>query len=249
MKIFTRTLFIVMALMGLHVGANAQVDNTFRFVDQKTGNEIPDGGTYTTVAELIDKIPELPGALVVIEAKFDIDVENTTNDVAYVGAHVVSEELAGGKLQFCFPTQCPPNVPLDYVVPEAETGTMAAGEKKELQSEWTATKGQYGTARFTVQLRTMEVTKWIGTGDNKIPSEYALKANGPKITINCIYADPAGVNDVKATGLTTYNVYDMTGRRVVENGTEADVQSLGKGLFVRETVIGGKRVSAEKIVR
>ncbi len=246
MKIFTRTLFIVMALMGLHVGANAQVDNTFRFVDQKTGNEIPDGGTYTAVAEKVDIIP---GILSKMEAKFYIDVENTTNDVAYVGAHVVSEELAGGKLQFCFPTQCPPTVPLDYVVPEEQTGMMAAGEKKGLQSEWTATDGQYGTARFTVQLRTMEVTKWIEKGGIKLPSEYAFKANGPKITINCIYADPAGVDDVKATGLTTYNVYDMTGRRVVENGTEADVQSLGKGLFVRETVIGGKRVSAEKIVR
>lgn len=246
MKIFTRTLFVVMALMGLHVGANAQVDNTFRFVDQKTGNEIPDGGTYTAVAELIDKMPELPGLVVSLEAPFDIDVENTTNDVAYVSAHVVSEELAGGKLQFCFPNQCPPTVPADYI---SDNGTIAAGEKKGLQAEWTPVEGQYGTARFTVQLRTMEVTEWIEKGGIKLPSGYALKANGPKITINCIYADPAGVDDVKATGLTTYNVYDMTGRRVVENGTEADVQSLGKGLFVRETVIGGKRVSAEKIVR
>ena len=243
MKIFTRTLFIVMALMGLHVGANAQVDNTFRFVDQKTENEIPDGGTYTAVVEKVDIIP---GILSKMEAKFYIDVENTTGDVAYVSAHVVSEELAGGKLQFCFPNQCPPTVPADYI---SDTGTMAAGEKKGLQAEWTPVEGQYGTARFTVQLRTMEVTKWIEKGDIKLPSEYALKANGPKLTINCIYADPAGVDDVKATGLTTYNVYDMTGRRVVENGTEADVQSLGKGLFVRETVIGGKRVSAEKIVR
>ena len=112
MKIFTRTLFIVMALMGLHVGANAQVDNTFRFVDQKTGNEIPDGGTYTAVVEKVDIIP---GILSKMEAKFYIDVENTTGDVAYVSAHVVSEELAGGKLQFCFPNQCPPTVPADYI--------------------------------------------------------------------------------------------------------------------------------------
>ena len=57
MKIFTRTLFAAMAFMACFAGAGAQtVDNTFRFVD-KNGNEIPDGGTYTAVAEKVDLIP------------------------------------------------------------------------------------------------------------------------------------------------------------------------------------------------
>ncbi|GEM_PF-695870 len=246
MKIFTRTLFLAVALMAFHASVNGQVDNTFRFVDSKTGDEIPDGGTYTAVAELIDKFPAVPGLVVSLEAPFEIDVENMSGDVAYVSAHVVTEEMVSGSLQFCFPNSCPPEVPADYTT---DVGVLAAGGKKSLQSEWMPMEGKYGTARFTVQLRTMVVTKWIGTGDNQIPSEYALKANGPKITINCSYDDPAGINEVKATGLTTYNVYDMSGRLVVDNGTEAEVLSLSKGLYVRETVIGGKRVSAEKIVR
>lgn len=240
MKIFTRTLFAAMSFMACFAGAGAQtVDNTFRFVD-KNGNEIPDGGTYTAVAEKVDLIP---GILSRVEAKFDIFVENTTSDVAYVGARVVTEEMSSGALQFCFPVQCPPTVPADYTTPE--TGTMTAGERKSLQSEWMPTEGVYGSARFTVQLRTMEVKEW----NDGIPSKYSFKANGPKITINCIYADPTGIDDVNATGLTTYNVYDMSGLKVVDNGTEAEVQALDKGLYIHETVIDGKRVAVKKVVR
>ncbi len=246
MKIFTRRLFLAVALVAGHVSMNAQVDNTFRFVEDKTGNEIPDGGTYTAVAEKIDKMPDFPGLVVSLEAPFEISVENTTGDVAYVGAHVVTNEMSSGSLQFCFPNNCPPTVPADYTT---DSGIIAAGEKKSLQSEWMPTEGKYGTAQFTVQLRTMTVTKWNTVGGVQFPVEYAFKANGPRITINCVYNDPAGINDIKATGLTTYNVYDMSGRQVVDNGTEADVQVLGKGLYVRETVIDGKRVSAKKIVK
>lgn len=242
MKIFTRTLFAAMAFMACFAGAGAQtVDNTFRFVD-KNGNEIPDGGTYTAVAELIDKLPEMPGLVVSLEAPFGLDVENTTADVAYVSAVFTTNNMSSGSLTVCFPNGCVEKVPAIF---ETSNDFIVGGGKKALQSEWLPEKGKYGGASFTIQLRTMDAI----LNDKGLPVGYSFKANGPKITINCIYADPTGIDDVNATGLTTYNVYDMSGLKVVDNGTEAEVQALDKGLYIHETVIDGKRVAVKKVVR
>lgn len=240
MKNFTKSLFAaVMFIAGL-TDASAQVDNTFRFVDN-AGNEISDGGVYYTRAELIDKMPALPGMVMVLEAPFDLSVENTTSDVAYVSAIVTTKSMSSGTLQFCFPSQCETYQP----VIETSSAGIPAGKKQSLQSEWLPEDGKYDDAEFEVQLRVMDVT----LNGNGLPVGYTFKANGPKITIKCTYADPAGVDELTATGLVMYNVYDMSGRLVVNKGTEADIKSLAKGLYVCETVVGGKRVSEKKIIR
>lgn len=246
MKIFTRRLFAAMAFVACSVGVNAQaVDNTFRFVDSKTGAEIPDGGTYNVTAELIDKMPDMPGLIVKLEAPFDIEVENTTSEVAYVSANVVTNSMSSGSLQFCFPNQCPPTVPADYTT---DTGVISANGKKSLQAEWIPEEGKSGTAQFTVQLRTMKVTKWNEFNGTKIPAEFAFEANGPKITIKCAY-DATGIAGLAADKDAVVNVYNLAGKAVLTNRPASALLSLGKGLYICETVKNGKRVAVKKIVK
>lgn len=233
-KIMRSFLMAMMLLAGSTVAlAQDEVDNTFRFID-KLGNEIPDGSTYTIMAKNEELIP---GSLYELQATFDLDVENTTDDAACVAARIITESMSSGTLQFCFPISCPPNVPYDYT---SDTYKFAAGEKKDLASEWYPEEGEYGTATFTLQLLVMEEIS---------PLKYEFKAYGPKITLNCIYADPAGINDVTVSGNETVNVYDMTGRAVITAGSVADVSALGKGTYVCEVLKGGRRIATKKIMR
>lgn len=218
MRIFTRTLFLAVALMAFHVSVNGQVDNTFRFVDNKTGNEIPDGGTYKVNAELIDKIPSMPGMLVSLEAPFDMSVENTSAQDAYVSAIVVTESMASGTLQFCFPGNCEPYAP----VIETGNGPIAAGASQELHSEWLPEKGKYGTAKFTIQLRLMALNPLLGT--------YSFVANGPKITVDCTYDDPAGISDATMTDTKTETSrYSLDGRKLTSPARGINIVRMADG--------------------
>lgn len=241
MKNFTKSLFAAIMLLAGVTTVSAQVDNTFRFVDEE-GKEIPDGGTYYSLAELIDKMPDFPGMVMSLEAPFDIYVENTTGETAYVSAEIITKSKASGALSVCFPSQCENNVPSKY---ETSTGIIAAGSKLSLNSEWLPEKGKYGEAEFTIQLRVMNAT----LNNLGMPTGYTFKANGPKITVKCLYADPTGIDDVATGGVKTYNVYNAAGRAVVTGGGAADVEALGKGLYVVETLAGGKRVATKKIVK
>ena len=115
---------------------------------------------------------------------------------------------------------------------------MGAGELRNLLSEWMPDEGKYGTATFTIQLRTME-------GNTN-----TVKAYGPKITVNCVYADPTGIDGiVTGNGDTTINVYDASGKAVIINRPASALMSLGKGLYICETMKDGKRVAVRKIVK
>lgn len=225
-----RSFLMAMVLLAGSTVAFAQdeVDNTFRFIDND-GNEVPDGSTYTAIAK-----EPYPGGN--FQADFDLFVENTTEDIAYVSARIITEYMSSGSVSFCFPEQCM-SIGLDFT---SGTGPIVKGDKKALNSEWIPEAGEYGTATFTLQLRVMEEIS---------PLKYEFKAYGPKITLNCIYADPAGINDVTVSGNETVNVYDMTGRAVITAGSVADVSALGKGTYVCEVLKGGRRIATKKIMR
>lgn len=238
MKSLKKVLLVAMMLTSgmANVFAQDEIDNTFRFVD-RAGNVIPDGGTYTcyAVAEEL-----APGVVLPLEAKIDLFVENTTGDVAYVAAQAITVDLPNGKFQFCFPKTCPPTVPEVY---DSEGDEMVAGEKRPLFSEWYPENGKYGTAVFTVQLKTMDLI-------DPDRMAYDFVAWGPKITVKCIYADPAGIDGVYAAdGDAVTNVYDMAGRPVLTKATADEVSALGKGLYICETVKNGKTAATKKIMK
>lgn len=224
---------LVSALMVMGTaGAFAQVDNTFQFVD-KGGNVVADGSTCTFNAEK----NQWTGAP---EAKIGLSVKNTTDAEAYISMNVVTEKLPNGNIQVCFPDECVSEVPADFIT---GNGIIAANGLKPLNSEWLPEEGKYGTAEVTLQLRVMTQT---GTFPNY---KYAFKANGPKIKVNLVYSDPTGIATLAADKDAVVNVYDLAGKAVLTNRPASALLSLGKGLYICETVKNGKRVAVKKIVR
>ena len=219
MKNFTKSLFAaVMFLAGVST-ASAQVDNTFRFVDNKTGEEIPDGGIYYAEAEEEYVIPSMPELGSKLEAKVDLSIENTSAAEAYVSAYIVTESMSSGKFQFCFPTNC-----LTYA-PEmtSPSGGIVAGAKQPINTEWIPEKGKYGTAEFTIQLRLMAQNPLV-------PTEYSFVANGPKIIVKCNYADPAGINNAAAADKAIVKEsYSIDGRRQVEPARGLNIVKMSDG--------------------
>ena len=237
MKNFTRFLFLAATFILGAANVSAQesteeIDNTFRFVD-KAGNVIPNGGTYTVYAKDHELFPGYSR----VEAVIDLDVENTSSEEAAVAAHVLIEKMEGGSFQFCFPNSCPPVVPADYTT---DAGVMGSGEKKDLQAEWMPTVGQYGEAQFSIQVLLMEQQGMFN---------YVFSAYGPKITVRCIYADPAGIDDVTAASDATINVYDMSGRSILTNATPEAFATLKQGVYVCEKIVAGNKVATSKVVK
>ena len=67
---------------------------------------------------------------------------------------------------------------------------------------------------------------------------------------NTVYADPTGIDEVLTdNGDTTINVYDASGKTVMTNRPASALMSLGKGLYICETMKDGKRVAVRKIVK
>ena len=101
----------------------------------------------------------------------------------------------------------------------------------------------YGTSTISFKLRVM-------TRSGKFPNyKYTFKAYGPEVTVNCIYADPAGIDAVAGSEKTTVNVYDITGKTVMTGADKAALSSLGKGIYIYETVKDGKPSARKKIMR
>ncbi len=218
--------------------ASAQIDETFQFTD-KNGNIVPDGSTCTFLAEYDENWENMV-------APIELFVKNTTNKSATVSAQIITETLPSGYIQVCFPSQCIPDIPKNYTT---GSGDIMAGMSSYINSEWFvendmhskewfANNGKYGTATVTIQLRTM-------AGNTN-----TVKAYGPKITVNCVYADPTGIDGVLTdNGDTTINVYDASGKTVMTNRPASALMSLGKGLYICETMKDGKRVAVRKIVK
>ncbi len=227
-----KSLLVSVLLMAGAVNASAQVDGTFQFVD-KAGNVVPDGSTCTFEAGMDEDWG-------MIMAKWELSAKNTTAADAYVAMRVLTDKLPNGDVQVCFPSDCNPSIPADYTT---DTGIVPANGLKPLNSEWIPEEGKYGTAELTLQLLVMEQT---GTFPN---FGYTEKAKGPTIKVNCVYSDPTGIAGIAADKDVVVNVYDLAGKAVMTNRPASALSSLGKGLYVCETVKGGKRVDVKKIVK
>ena len=218
-----KKLFAIAVMMLGMANTYAQVDGTFQFVDA-SGNVVTDGSTVT----FTEIEPGIPG-LIADQIKFNLSVKNTLNAEAYVAAHLVTEELPSGYVQFCFPELCQPGeLPKDYI---SEGGTFSANETKPLNSEWNLEDGKYGTARFTMQILVMNRT-------GKFPNySYSKKADGPKVTINCIYADPAGIADLESDKNSSVIArYNAKGQVVAAPVKGINILRLSNGKTVKQIV-------------
>lgn len=207
-----------MVLGVANTNAQSAADKTFCFIDAN-GNEVADGSTVTFYAKTEEIIPGMDFGTKT-EAKFDLNVKNTTSNNAAVSAHIVTDKLSSGSLQFCFPNTCPPVVPADYTT---DSRILAPGESIPLNSEWIPEEGTYGEADFTLQLRLMD-------GNN-------ILANGPKIKIHCIYADPAGIESLEADkNAKVVSRYNAGGQLISEPVKGINILRLSNGKTIKQMV-------------
>lgn len=186
-RIFTLCFLL---LAGLAVFAQG---NTVEFVDAD-GNVIPAGSTVVR-----DNI-EFSSITGIGTVHSDVYVRNMTDSPASCAVNCSIENMPSGQFQICGFGECVP-VPINERVAEypissvidCDAITLEAGETKDTQSEWLRVRtGNYGS--FNVK--------------------YSIQG-GSEITVNYVYSDPTGINDVQAsTDKTVVGYYTLDGQQL-----------------------------------
>ena len=188
-KFFTLTLFLMTGAMA----AWSQADNTFRFVD-KAGNEVPDG-TELTITETED---DGWGGVMM---KTGLYIKSSQSGTVYGSMAYDVLEISSGAFQVCFPENCTSQSKTgEYETP---AGTV---KTEDIQAEWLPEA--YGTAKVTLQPKTYK--------HNNITGNTTFVGYGPKITINFVYADPAGITDAGAESKAEVTRYALDGRKLAQ---------------------------------
>ena len=164
---------------------------TLQFVDAD-GNVIADGATVNFAPTDPE---ETPGGF---EIKPGIFVENLTDEPVYTAAQVNITAMSSGSLTCCFAMKCYNTFePEEFTTDPSEP--IQAKAKRSLDTEWYAEA--YGSCTASFQLKIYEATK-------------DLRANGPKITVNFIYNDPASINGVSNDGAKAVAFYNANGQQI-----------------------------------
>lgn len=196
-----KRVFILAAAALMSFGAFAQTDlNTLKFVD-KNGNVVEDGSTIT-----VTDVEEKEGQLQINSGLY---VKNFSNEEQGTSMDFTILQMDNGAPQCCYPHTCIPGT--NEVGKEYSTFNdgIEAGESLDMQTEWIP--AGYGQCVMTFQLKIMNVTEKVVFG-MPLKSYDEFKAYGPKITINFVYRDPAGINGIKADDAKVAAVYNMNGQ-------------------------------------
>lgn len=211
-KFFTFAFCLIAGTIGMMAQENAI------FVDAATGgNEVADGSVIT--------VNELDGD----QISSGLYVSNTTSDPIYVSVEYDIQTLPNGTSQICFPMNCVSQTKVGTY--ETQYGTMSANETKSLQAEWMPEA--YGTSTVVYTIKYYKK-------DGAFPSyTYTYIGDGPSVTVNYEYKDPAGVNATTLTdNVRSTEYFNMAGQKV-GNPT--------KGVYVKRTVTTNGTVNANKV--
>lgn len=184
--------------------AFGQVDQTFQFVD-KDGNVVADGTTWT----VSEKVEDLFYGLMIPS---ELSVKNTSGEAANVAVDYQVTQISGGSFMICFPLTCKLPVTDASELLSTDTGELAAGEVKDMATEWVVKPlgsdvEATGTCTATLQLKVMEQIEGS--------FRYEVKAYGPKITLVFSNNGTTGIGSVEAVGGKKVEAYySLSGRRL-----------------------------------
>lgn len=201
MKKFT---LLTMALLSIATLSFSQVDHSLEFVD-KDGNVVADGSVITR-----NEVEDPFGFGSQINS--GLYAKNITDGVVNFGFVTTIVSMPSGSFSHCYPGSCKnTSAPVTNSVDERTVGTsgtsLKAGESASLQSEWYVEEGNYGTTTVTYQFKIYEV--------DASTFEFKYKGDGPKVTVNYVYADPAGIEGVKADeAAQSQEIFDLNGNKV-----------------------------------
>ena len=181
--------------------AQEGIDNTFAFCDEN-GTVIPNGSTVTRneIGESILGEPMIDSKLFV---KYVADGQGYAGVVTKInGDAAKGEGMPSGTLQTCFPVTCvvipntdPETTTYPFVgeIPANGGGKNFVGDPYSkndyvsIQSEWLIVEGKYGN--FSVDYT-------IAVYEKSSPFAFTQVATGPTVTVNYVYSDPAGIDEV-----------------------------------------------------
>ncbi|MBP5346658.1 MAG: hypothetical protein J6Y99_10645 [Bacteroidales bacterium] len=154
-------------------------------------------------------------------------VKNVKDEAIRVGAVFTVESLSSGDFETCFPVNCLRKSSVGTF--ETGSGTLAAGELKNMKTEWYPVNE--GTATVTYQLYTY--------AQNPLTGEWTPDQAGPKVTLNFAYGT-AGLDcvatPVKAVAKVAY--YDLLGRVVSQPA---------QGVFLKKTTFEDGTSTTQKV--
>lgn len=226
MKIKTLLAVALMTVSGLNAMAQTDLE-TFQFVD-KNGNAIADGSTLT-ISETEDKGQGL-------QVSTGLFVKNTTNQQQATGVEFNVSNIDNGSFSCCFPMNCQSVGAVGNY--ENAADLFEANESRDFSSEWLPKS--YGTCKVSVQLKLYNVTeKEMEINGNKftypVPGDF--KAYGPKVTLNLVYADPAGINGVQDNaGAKVVSRYNAAGMQINSAVKGLNIEKLSNGKTIKRIV-------------
>ncbi len=193
-KWFTLSIFLILGLTRL----DAQ-DFPLQFQDEQ-GNVIADGTILTLNTPLIEE-DDFGGGLLIPSGLY---VKNTSSSEVICGSEYSITSISNGVIQTCFPSNCIQRSQRGSW--SSETGTMAAGESKSIQTEWIPVDA--GQADMDYQLVKYKL--------NPVTKKYVVDGHGPKITMKFVY-DPAMIHEIDhhAGAISRVDYFTLDGRRVI----------------------------------
>ena len=216
----TLSLFAALALAG-SAFAQEEFSDAVQFVN--AGGAVIDDGTTLVVTETemfddgFDVYPILNSGLY---------VKNVSEGAQALLIDVTLTSIAGGAFQICFPTNCMQlRMPTQWATPP---GLLAAGaEAQDLQSEWIP--DGYGECVVTYQIKICDNDPLLGLTSDVI-------AEGPKVTVCYVYADPASLESVGVASPMPVAYYGLDGRQLTAPQRGINLVRLSDGRTVKQIV-------------
>ena len=208
-----KKILLTIALM-LSVGSISAQDFAFEFA-KADGTIIPDGSVVT-----ITKAEEADDGSGDIEMQSGIYAKNVDGDAdQLVRIAYDVKTMDNGFMQICFPSAC-------ASINRVSSGSTQPGKMGNLHSiatEWFPT----AFGKCTVKINLESVVK-ITTG-------YMVTDDGPGITLQFVYADPASV-DAAVSVATPVAYYSLSGQRLPEKTRGLVLVRLSDGRVVKRVI-------------
>ncbi len=227
-----KTFTLAICLMASMASFAQTTANSFVFQDAD-GNAVADGAVLTRT-----EIIEEPMDSYISAGLF---VKNVSDGIAYLKIETAISQLPdGSEHSICYPGNCIRKSKAD-TSETPEVGGEKAGTVKDMLTEWIP-NGKYGTCTVTYTIKEYSY-------DGKVPNEqgipvdtYSFIGNGPKVTVNYVNADPAGIDGTEAeTAVASTVYYDLQGRIVAQPG---------KGLYIKKVkMAGGSAKTVKTVIR
>lgn len=223
-KIFT------LCMSFLVLGSLISKAQTFQFVT-KDGTVVENGSVWTA-NEVEEDTHSADDGMQVLSGLF---LKNTTNKTVAAEVTLDIKTLPTGSLQFCVLGMCNNYEELGEHV---KRGLEDANAEDNLMLEWFTGTNTYGTATATLRADVIEYHKETNASGIEKIVYGAVIEQGPQITINFVYADPARIDDIEnKTGQQTIIArYAANGTKLTEPAKGLNILKMADGRIIKQII-------------